>query len=256
MIISVYSGETADNEERYHRFLRETEVLKSLRQTIIVSFIEGGSYNTNRGAGLYHITEHFDALTANELARNFGGKLYHTEVAAIIEQVLYALQYLHTKGIVHRNVTKNNILVRIKATGRPNDKTVVKLTGFEIAKFFTVPSTITKEGDIAGTISYMPPEQIRNYKGVRPSSDIYAVGVTAYYLLTGAHPLGISSRAGISEAVQTIFEAPLIPIRKVNPTVPIRLANAVETALNKEVGLRWTSASDMRNALLRAASGF
>lgn len=256
VIISVYSNQTANSEEGYYRFMRETEVLKNLRQTNIVGFIESGKYNTRESAGLYHITEHFGGETANELARKFGGKLHYTEVVAIIEQVLYALQYIHTKGIVHRNITKNNILVYMDTIGVRTDRYRVKLTGFEIAKYFTVPSTITKEGDIAGTVHYMPPEQIRDYKSVRPSSDIYAVGVTAYYLLTGAHPLDLSSRAGISESVKAIFEAPIVPIRRKSHDVPIRLANVIETALNKEVGQRWSSASDMRNALLRAASGF
>ena len=67
-------------------------------------------------------------------------------------------------------------------------------------------------GDVAGTIAYMPPEQVRDFKEVRPPCDIYAIGMTAYSLLTGAHALDIAPKAGIAETVKAIFEKPIIPI--------------------------------------------
>src|SRR4028118_1853635 len=101
---------------------------------------------------------------------------------------------------------------------------------------------VTMVGDGAGTIAYMPPEQVRDFKEVKPPSDIYAVGMTAYSLLTGAHALDISPRAGISETVKAIFEKPIIPISQRIPDIPIRVASVIETAIAKQVELRWRTA--------------
>ena len=80
--------------------------------------------------------------------------------------------------------------------------------------------------------------------------------MTAYSLLTGAHALDISPNAGISETVKAIFEKPIIPINRRIPDVPLKVAAVVETALAKQVELRWRTAGEMREALLRAASEF
>ena len=106
-------------------------------------------------------------------------------------------------------------------------------------------------GDVAGTIAYMPPEQVRDFKEVRPPSDIYAVGMTAYSLITGAHALDLSPKAGISETVKAIFEKPIVPISRRIPDIPLRIAAVFETALAKEPNLRWRTAGEMREALLR-----
>ena len=102
----------------------------------------------------------------------------------------------------------------------------------------------------------MPPEQVRDFKEVQPPSDIYAIGMTAYSLLTGAHALDISPNAGISETVKAIFEKPIIPIASRVPEVPIRVSAVIETALAKQVELRWRTAGEMREALLRADKEF
>jgi serine/threonine-protein kinase len=107
-------------------------------------------------------------------------------------------------------------------------------------------------GDVAGTIAYMPPEQVREFKDVQPPSDIYAVGMTAYSLLTAAHALDISPKAGIAETVKAIFEKPIVPILSRVNTVPYAVASVIETSLAKQVEHRWRTAGAMREALLSA----
>jgi serine/threonine-protein kinase len=152
---------------------------------------------------------------------------------------------------VHRDIKEQNILVD---GAFPNY--VAKLTDFGLAKSFkqTGMSGVTMVGDVAGTIAYMPPEQVRDFKEVRPPSDIYAVGMTAYSLITGAHPLNISPKAGISETVKAIFEKPLIPLSSRNPSVPHSVAVVIERSLAKKVEQRWGSAGEMRDALLRSVT--
>jgi len=114
-------------------------------------------------------------------------------------------------------------------------------------------SGVTMVGDVAGTIAYMPPEQVRDFKDVKPPADIYAVGMMAYTLLTGANALDISSKAGIAETVKAIFEKPIVPVRDRVPDVPANLASVIETALAKRVEQRWRTAGAMRQALLASA---
>jgi len=240
--------EVAVSEQSLKRFMREIEVASSLQHNHIVSYIEHGTHN----GIVYLVTEYVSGMDASKLAKHRGGKLNFKEVAKIIEQTLAALDFAHGKGFVHRDIKEQNILVD---GNFPNY--LAKLTDFGLSKSYkqTGMSGVTMVGDVAGTIAYMPPEQVRDFKEVRPPSDIYAVGMTAYSLITGAHALDISPNAGISETVKAIFEKPIIPITNRVADVPLRVAAVFETALAKQVELRWRTAGEMREALLRAVSG-
>ncbi|MCY7345973.1 MAG: serine/threonine protein kinase, partial [Pyrinomonadaceae bacterium] len=166
-----------------------------------------------------------------------------------IEQTLAALDFAHSLSFVHRDIKEQNILVD---GAFPNY--IAKLTDFGLAKSFkqTGMSGVTMVGDVAGTIAYMPPEQVRDFKEVRPPSDIYAIGMTAYSLMTGAHALDLSPRAGISETVKAIFEKPFVPLNQRLPEVPPRIAFVIEKAIAKEPEMRWRTAGEMRDELLKA----
>lgn len=239
--------EVAVSEQSLKRFLREIEVAASLRHPHIVSYIEHGTHN----GIVYLITEYVGGMDAAKLSKFRGGKLDYREVVKIIEQTLGALDFAHSLGFVHRDIKEQNILVD---GAYPNY--TAKLTDFGLAKSFkqTGMSGVTMVGDVAGTIAYMPPEQVRDFKEVKPPSDIYAVGMTAYSLITGAHALDLSPRAGISETVKAIFEKPIVPINQRLPEVPLRVTAVIETAIAKEPQMRWHTAGEMREALLRAVS--
>ena len=241
--------EVAVSEQSLKRFLREIEVSSSLQHPNIVSYIEHGTHN----GIVYLVTEYVAGMDAARLAKQRGGKLPYQQVVKVIEQTLAALDFAHSLGFVHRDIKEQNILVD---GNFPN--LISKLTDFGLSKSYkqTGMSGVTMVGDVAGTIAYMPPEQVRDFKEVRPPADIYGIGMTAYSLLTGAHALDISPNAGISETVKAIFEKPIIPIAKRMPDVPLKVSAVIETALAKQVELRWSTAGEMREALLRAASEF
>ncbi len=239
--------EVAVSEQSLKRFMREIEVAASLQHQHIVSYIDHGSHN----GIVYLVTEYVSGMDASKLAKHRGGRLNYKEVARILEQILSALDFAHAKGFVHRDIKEQNILVEGSYPSY-----LSKLTDFGLSKSYkqTGMSGVTMVGDVAGTIAYMPPEQVRDFKEVRPPSDIYAIGMTAYSLLTGAHALDIAPNAGISETVKAIFEKPIIPITSRVPDVPLRVAAVFETALAKQIDLRWRSAGEMREALIRAIS--
>lgn len=241
--------EVAVSEQSLKRFMREIEVSASLVHPNIVSYIEHGTHN----GIVYLVTEYIAGMDAARLAKHRGGKLNYREVVRIIEQTLAALDFAHSLGFVHRDIKEQNILIEGEFP-----RSTAKLTDFGLSKSYkqTGMSGVTMVGDVAGTIAYMPPEQVRDFKEVRPPSDLYAVGMTAYSLLTGAHALDIGPKAGISETVKAIFEKPIIPISHRIPDIPLKVAAVIETALAKQVELRWSNAGAMREALLRAASEF
>jgi serine/threonine-protein kinase len=237
--------EVAVSEKSLKRFIREIEVASRLQHPYIVGYIEHGT----RNGIVYLVSEYVGVMDASKLSKQRGGRLHYREVVKIIEQTLAALDYAHSLGLVHRDIKEQNILVEGVF---PNY--VSKLTDCGLAKSFrqTGMSGVTMVGDVAGTIAYMPPEQVRDFKEVRPSADIYAVGMTAYSLLTGANALDISPEAGISEIVKAIFEKPIVPINRHILDIPPQCAFVIETALAKEVGNRWRTAGEMRQKLLQA----
>ena len=108
-------------------------------------------------------------------------------------------------------------------------------------------------GDMAGTFAYMPPEQIKDFRNVKPTSDIYAIGMTAYSLLAGETALDIGSSGDMAATVRAIFEGQIVPLRQRAPEVPERVAEVIERALAKDPAHRWQSAAAMRTALMHSA---
>jgi len=113
---------------------------------------------------------------------------------------------------------------------------------------------VTMAGEMAGTLAYMPPEQLRNFRDVKPQSDIYAVGMTAYSLLSGSLALNLTSKSSVNETIRSIFEQPAVPLRQRAPHVPAAVCDIIDRALAKDPAQRWQSAAAMRNALQHAAA--
>jgi tRNA A-37 threonylcarbamoyl transferase component Bud32 len=235
--------EVAVTEVSLRRFMREIQVASALDHPNIVRFLESG---TNNGA-VYLVTEYVEGSDAARLADAQGGRLPFRIAIDIVAQSLDALAYAHNKGYIHRDIKESNILI---SGTTPNY--VAKLTDFGLAKSFTQSgmSGITMAGDMAGTFAYMPPEQIRDFRNVRPTSDIYAIGMTAYSLLAGDTALDLGAHNDIAGTVKAIFEGKVIPLRERVADVPQKVAEVIERALSKDPADRWQSAAAMRTALL------
>jgi eukaryotic-like serine/threonine-protein kinase len=237
--------EVAVSDQALRRFMREIDVAATLQHPHIVRFIDRG---TNNGV-VYLVTEFVEGADAAKLADMRGGRLPYREAAVIVSQALDALAYAHTQGYIHRDIKDQNILVN---GSWPNYTS--KLTDFGLAKSFTQSgmSGITMAGDMAGTFAYMPPEQIRDFRDVRPAADIYAMGMTAYSLVTGALALDISPKANVAETVKAIFDKPIIPLHRHTAEVPPAFSAVIERALSKDPLQRWPTAESMRKALMSA----
>jgi serine/threonine-protein kinase len=235
--------EFAVSDKAMRRFMREMDVAAALKHPHIVEFLDRGVHN----GVVYLVTEFVDGPDAAKLADAQGGRLPLKETVAIISQVLDALSHAHAQGYIHRDIKDQNILV--KGTG-PNLS--AKLTDFGLAKSFTQSgmSGVTVAGEMAGTLSYMPPEQLRNFRDVKPQSDIYALGMTAYSLLTGQVALNLGRKTSMAETIKAIFEQPTIPLAQRDPKLPAQVCEIIDRALVKDPAQRWQSAQAMRTALL------
>jgi serine/threonine-protein kinase len=234
--------EFAVSDKHLRRFMREMDVAAALKHRSIVEFIDRGVHN----GVVYLVTEFVDGADAAKLADARGGWLPLQETLAIISQALEALQYAHDKGYIHRDIKDQNILVK---GALPNLE--AKLTDFGLAKSFTQSgmSGVTVAGEMAGTIAYMSPEQLKNFRDVKPQSDIYAIGMTAYSLLSGQLALDLGRKSGMAETIKAIFEQPPIPLRERAPHLPAPVCEIIDRALVKDSAERWQSAKAMRTAL-------
>jgi serine/threonine protein kinase len=207
-------GETTQFAER---FTREARALARLEHANIVRVYEFGEAD-----GLYYLVLEFvDGMNLRELIREEAFE--PAEALAIVPQICSALQYAHDRGVVHRDIKPENVLV-----GRDGS---VKITDFGLAKLLDptpADPTLTRQGQVMGTLNYMAPEQIETPNDVDHRADIYALGVVFYEMLTGELPIGKFSPP--SERVQ----------------VDVRLDRVVLRALEKQRDRRYQQAGEVR----------
>ncbi len=237
--------EFAVSDKAMRRFMREIDVAAALKHKNIVEFIDRGTHN----GVVYLVTEYVEGADAQKLAEMQGGRLRYEDSISIIAQALDALSFAHERGYIHRDFKDQNILVSGQS---PN--LLAKLTDFGLAKSFTHSgmSGVTMAGEMAGTLAYMPPEQLRNFRDVKPQSDIYAVGMTAYSLLTGGLALDLSKNSSVNDTIRAIFEQAAVPLRQRAPHIPPPVCEIIDRALAKNPAQRWQTAGAMRNALLHS----
>ncbi len=226
------------------RFLREAEILCSIRHPHIIRF-----FSTGESAGqLYFAMEYVAGIDAEKLLKGHG-PLSIGPAVQLICQLLEALEYAHGKGFVHRDIKPSNMLIELVGS-----HALVRLTDFGLARVYAASqmSGLTFAGDIGGTVAFMPPEQITHFRDARPPADLYSTAATLYNLLTGrfVHDFPPS----MHDRLEMILNADAVPIRSRRSDVPCRLANIIHRALAKTPTARFESARAMRHALLEFAS--
>ncbi len=164
-------------------------------------------------------------------------------------QILEALSAAHALGVIHRDLKPENVFVTF-AAGRP----LLKLIDFGIAKARRMDpgqKSLTVAGVVMGTAEYMAPEQAYSADKVDARSDLYAVGVMLYEMISGARPVTGDDARVIASKVE---RGELVPLVKVAPNTPPELAGLVHRAMAARAQLRFASATDMRLALEAAMS--
>lgn len=201
--LKLVSTRYRDDESFAARFMREARIVAQMRHSNIVSVYDVG----NHEGQLFLSME----LLEGDLKSRIGNGMNDVEAARICIAIASALNYAHDKGFLHRDIKPENVLFR-------SDGTPV-LTDFGIARALQSAESMTQSGMLVGTPSYMSPEQARG-EPVDQRTDIYALGVLFYELLTGAVPYKATS--AVSTALKHISEpipALPVPLKHWNPFI-------------------------------------
>jgi serine/threonine protein kinase len=244
LAMKVLHEDLADDPSMFKRFQREARALQKLAHPNIVPF-----YGLHKSGGLVFLLEQYiDGLSLAQLLKhNRGRSLAIPEAMTYLQAMCSALGYAHANDVVHCDVKPANVMVDRGGN--------VYLTDFGIARH--AESTTTTLAT-AGAPAYMAPEQIRGTP-VTPATDVYALGITLFEMLTGRRPFRgsetSSERSGTTANERIVYAhlnlAPPDP-RSLNPDIPPDLANVILQALAKEPRARYPTAQAFYAAVLTA----
>ncbi len=233
--IKVLPPELAFNADVRERFLREASTSAQLTHPSIVPI-----YTVDEREGMVYFV--MALIEGESLAERLHRepRLPVEETRHILAGVADALAYAHEKGVVHRDVKPDNIMLD-RATNRP------VVTDFGIARAAQGDTRLTVTGVAIGTPAYMSPEQALGERDVDGRSDIYSLGVIGYQMLAGETPFKASNTPAM--LVKHVSETPR-PLNTLRPDTPAGLAYAIARALAKKPEDRWADATAFRTALL------
>jgi serine/threonine-protein kinase len=246
--IKVILPQIADKAGFRDRFEREAQVVASLEHRNIVAVYDFGEI----GNLTYLVMQYVGGGTLRDLLRRDGKIEPHRAVQYAI-QMARALHHAHQRGIVHRDVKPQNMLI---SSSDPNE---ILLSDFGIAKLFDSQETIitsyggnvrndpslTSTDQMVGTAEYMAPEQITR-QAVDARTDVYALGIVLFQMLTGQIPFSASTVQGL--LFQHVYTPPKL-VREINPSIPPVVEQIIAKALAKAPEHRYQSAEAMAVAL-------
>ncbi|HUG18608.1 MAG TPA: serine/threonine-protein kinase [Planctomycetaceae bacterium] len=228
----IRSGELASARE-VARFRAEAEAAAQLEHPGIVPVYEVGEQNGYQFLSMA-------LLEGGSLAERLEqGPLGAVEASELLKSIAEAIHFAHERGVVHRDLKPQNILL--------DNQGIPRVTDFGIAKDLNVDSGLTVTGQIVGTPSYMPPEQATG-TGSGPLVDVYALGATLYCLLTGRPPFQAATPL---ETIQQLIEHEPVSPRSLNAAIPQDLETICLKCLRKEPDKRYRSAAALAEDLDR-----
>ncbi len=192
------------------------------------------------------VMEYVPGKNALEWVSELKEPLPIASAARIGRLLLSALDYAHGKGYVHRDVKPSNLLI-----WGPVARPKMKLSDFGLAKSFRENAGfvgLTRQGDVGGSIGFISPDHIRDFRDLKEPADIYSAAATLYYLMTLRYPF-LDFDPYKADAYNIILENPAIPLRALRTDAPEGLSRILAKAMEKDPRDRWKSAAAMSAAL-------
>jgi serine/threonine protein kinase len=222
-------------------FAREIEVTASLRHPNVVALYDHGI----EGDTFFFALEYCPGGSLSTVLLKRDDPLEVEQAVRLTLDALEGLSFAHEKGFVHRDIKPENILLA------DEQMTSAKLADFGLAKSFELAglSGMTATGMVAGTLYFMPREQITHFRLLRPASDVWSMGATLYHMLTLRYPRDFLP--GV-DPLHVILSGGTLPLRQRDPWLPAGLAEVVDRAVTDDLGQRYETAGDFRDALRRA----
>ena len=230
--VKVLKEEFLDNEELVRRFKNESKAISILDHPNIVKVYDVSVTDKLQ----YIVMEYIDGITLKEYLKQRGGPLTWKEVVHFATQILSALDHAHSKGIVHRDVKPQNIMLLADGS--------IKMMDFGIARFSRAQNQTVSDKAI-GSVHYISPEQAKGDK-TDARTDLYSVGVMLYEMLSGRLPFDGSG--AVSIAIKQISDE-ATPLAQIAPEVPEGLRQITERAMSKDPNKRYASAREMLEAI-------
>ncbi|TYS70641.1 Stk1 family PASTA domain-containing Ser/Thr kinase [Sutcliffiella horikoshii] len=232
--VKVLRLDFANDEEFIRRFRREAQSATSLDHPNIVSI-----YDIGEEDDIYYIVmEHVSGKTLKQYIQQYAPVEQYNAVE-IMNQLTSAISHAHENGIIHRDIKPQNILI--------DDYGTVKVTDFGIAMALS-STTITQTNSLLGSVHYLSPEQARGSLATK-KSDVYALGIVMFELLTGRLPF--SGESAVSIALKHLQSQTPSP-KRWNPTLPQSMENVVLKAMAKDPLHRYESVDEMQADVMTA----
>lgn len=225
--VKILKEEYTGNDEFLRRFINESKAISVLSHPNVVKV-----YDVSFGDLIqYIVMEYIDGITLKEYIEK-SGPLSWNEAVQFTLQILRGLQHAHDKGVVHRDIKPQNIMVL------PDG--VIKVADFGIARFAR-SEQVTITDKAIGSVHYISPEQAKGEK-TDEKADIYSVGVMLYEMITGKLPF--QAESAVSVAIMQLQKDPTLP-RDINGSIPLGLEQITMHAMQKDGVRRYKSASEM-----------
>jgi serine/threonine protein kinase len=216
-------------------FVREIEVTRALRHPNVVGLLDFGRHEGR----FYFALEYCPGGSTEALRERLGGRVPLPTTLRIAVDALEGLAAAHEAGFVHRDLKPDNVLL--------GEDGAARLADFGLAKSFQQAglSGLTATGAVGGTFPFMAREQLTSYREVRPTTDVWSMAATLYFLLTGQY----AREFGSKDPIAVVLRGGVVPLRRRDSSVPPDLASVIDRALDDDPARRFPTAREFGAAL-------
>ena len=226
------------------RFELEAEILGTLRHPGIARILDAGVHDADAGAVPYLAMEYIEGRPLRAWAESQSPSI--VDCVDLVAKLCDAVAHAHRHGVIHRDLKPSNILVEADGTPRVLDFGVARATDFDM----TMSTLRTDVGAVVGTLAYMSPEQAGDSADIDTRSDVYALGVVAFEILTGRPPHDLSGRS-LHESLRIVQEQEIPSAAGLRDELAGDLDVILSTALAKDRTRRYSSADALGDDLRR-----